>query len=875
MKRLLLFLFIQAAGHQVLAVDKSGMKATSSASFLDADYTITTEGGEVIITDLTGTGEVLEISENSGNIRFNVSGKTYSMDGGAITAFTTPADVALLGKTGITIHAGAGDDIINIGAFSTQLPGLTINGDAGNDQVNLNGNITFTPGATLDLDLLNDGPAPGIDGLHLAAGAQLLLSGTGTAVVKMGRSITLATGSLLQSQNGNITLEANYQQVPNSESYIGVHMGGGTVEITGTGVLAIRGKGGVPNFGGVVINGGGQVIGGNTGTVHIEGKGNELATALAGGGILLDATNSKITSHGADITIAGFAGGTNATNNPTGFYNFNGQVIAPGSANINITGHGLALGKGTGVSLFGGVIETAGGNITINGAGALVGTFLNAGSVLKTIGVGNIYLAGALVSNGPAASHSGLAQDMSSSVTTVDGNITLTGTGTEVVDDIAFYDAGGSTVFYSNITSVNGNIEIVADSFTGGTTNLITTNGYISYLPRSTNRHIGLGGADIRGTGGTLGLSDAELDFASAPTIKIGDTNTALVGVAAPISRASSTNMEITGSGLVLAASSLDLNGGDLLINTNGTVPGASGVDISAGTVSFGAENALLFAINGPVAETGYPQFNVVGTVDLTDVTLVFTRNYSPTSGEVYTLIVNDGTDAVIGTFKGGAEGMRIPNFLGSQLDGIISYVGGDGNDVVVSVTNPLPVTLVSFTGKKTADNQNLLKWFTTEEKDFDRFEVQRSGDAKAFETIASVDGATATRAALNSYEFTDNQAKNINYYRLKMVDTDGTFDYSKIISINSFGQGSDEQQIVGSFYPNPSSGQVYVDLYAIENDDWKITVLDANWRIIHSENRTLQKGMNKIALDDLSSGLNLVRFENKKFNTVRKIVRK
>jgi hypothetical protein len=91
----------------VLAVDKSGMEAASSVSFLDADYTITTTGGEVVVTDLTGTGEVLEISENSGNIRFNVAGKTYSVDGGTITAFTIPMHQTLPKLTGK--HIGVTD----------------------------------------------------------------------------------------------------------------------------------------------------------------------------------------------------------------------------------------------------------------------------------------------------------------------------------------------------------------------------------------------------------------------------------------------------------------------------------------------------------------------------------------------------------------------------------------------------------------------------------------------------------------------------------------------------------------------------------------------------------------------------------------------
>jgi hypothetical protein len=875
MKRLLLLLFIQAPGDHVLAVDKTGMETTGPASFLDADYTITTTGGELIVTDLAGTGEVLELSENSGNIRILVTGKTYSIDGGAITAFTTPADIPISGKTGITIHAGAGDDTLNIGAFATQLPSLTINGDAGNDVVNFNGSMTFNPNANLDLDMLNDALAPGIDGMQLAAGAQLLLSGTGMAVVKMGRSISLAAGSMLQSQNGNISFEANYQLVPNTESYIGVHIGGGTVEITGTGLLAIKGKGGVPNLRGVVINSGGQVIGGNTGIVHIEGKGTELATASADG-ILLEGTDSKITSHGADIAIVGYVGTSGARNNPTGFYNFNGHVFAPGSANINISGYGdLALGNSTGVSLFGGVIETAGGNITVNGTGALVGTYLNARSVLKTIEGGNIYLSGNLVSNSVATPYSGLAQDMFSSVTTVDGHITISGTGSETAHDIIFYGAS-APAFYSNITSENGNIVVIADSFTGGTTNLTTTNGYIGYLPRSVNRHISLGGPDLPGAGGILGLSDAELDFASAPAIKIGDANTALVGLAAPISRALATNMEITGYGLLLAASPLDLNGGELLINTvNGTTPGAAGVDFSGSTVSFETGNKLSIAINGPDADTGYQQFNVEGAVDLTGVNLVFTRSYMPTKGQVFTIVVNDGTDAILGTFQGLAEGARIPNFCGSPLDGIVSYAGGDGNDVVILVSDPLPVTLVSFTGKKTTENQNTLQWITADEKDFDRFEIQRSEDAKAFETIGSVDGEAAINAALKSYEFADNQAKDMGYYRLKMVDTDGSFNYSKIISINSTGQSAEDHGIVGPFYPNPSLGRVYVDLYTTENGSWTITVSDATGRVIRSENRTLQKGMHKITLDHLPSGLNLVRFDNGRYNIVRKLMRK
>ena len=143
-----------------------------------ADYTITTTGGNVVITDVTGTGETLDISENSGNIRFNVTGKTYSIDGGITTAFTTPADVALSGKTSITVNTAVGNDIINVGAFTTQLPTLTLNGGTGDDQVFMNGDITFAANANLDLDLQNDDANPGMDAVTFAINANLLISCT-------------------------------------------------------------------------------------------------------------------------------------------------------------------------------------------------------------------------------------------------------------------------------------------------------------------------------------------------------------------------------------------------------------------------------------------------------------------------------------------------------------------------------------------------------------------------------------------------------------------------------------------------------------------------------------------------------------------------
>lgn len=81
------------------------------------------------------------------------------------------------------------------------------------------------------------------------------------------------------------------------------------------------------------------------------------------------------------------------------------------------------------------------------------------------------------------------------------------------------------------------------------------------------------------------------------------------------------------------------------------------------------------------------------GTVDLTGSTIfpqLFGTN--PTNGEVFTLIDNDGVDAVTGTFAGYPEGA---SYVSGPVTLTISYVGGDGNDVVFTASvaaTPTPV---------------------------------------------------------------------------------------------------------------------------------------------------------------------------------------
>ena len=191
-----------------------------------------------------------------------------------------------------------------------------------------------------------------------------------------------------------------------------------------------------------------------------------------------------------------------------------------------------------------------------------------------------------------------------------------------------------------------------------------------------------------------------------------------------------------------------------------------------------------------------------------------------------------------------------------------------------VYTVSVMPVTLVSFSGSRTTDNQTSLKWITADEKDFNRFEVQRSVDALSFETVGVVD-SSPDGTALKSYAFVDSHHNDeALYYRLKMLDNDKTFQYSKIISIKSSVSAAADQAVVGAFYPNPSPGAAEIDLYALEKGTWVITIIDKVGKIVRSENRILQKGMNTLEVSGLASGLNLVRFENEQGSVLRKLVK-
>lgn len=148
-----------------------------------------------------------------------------------------------------------------------------------------------------------------------------------------------------------------------------------------------------------------------------------------------------------------------------------------------------------------------------------------------------------------------------------------------------------------------------------------------------------------------------------------------------------------------------------------------------------------------------------------------------------------------------------------------------------------LPVRLVSFrAGIEGTDG--VLTWQTAEETGFSHMEVERSLDGRSFAFV----GRHAAQGTKNGgrYTFVDpgvtEKMANTVYYRLKLVDVDGSFGYSRILAAD-ISRGTGQVYV----YPNPAVETLYVRL---ETGD------KVRWEIVDLSGRTMKSG------DEAGAGL-------------------
>ncbi|MEO8765347.1 MAG: choice-of-anchor tandem repeat GloVer-containing protein [Ginsengibacter sp.] len=164
----------------------------------------------------------------------------------------------------------------------------------------------------------------------------------------------------------------------------------------------------------------------------------------------------------------------------------------------------------------------------------------------------------------------------------------------------------------------------------------------------------------------------------------------------------------------------------------------------------------------------------------------------------------------------------------------------------------PLPVALVSLTGKNSG-NSNQLTWKVDNEQHLDYYQLERSVDGQNFKEISQIK-ATGN----NSYSYTDLVAGGsfLYYYRLKSLDKDGHFKYSIVIKIRTGLKG------LAVVTPNPFRDKLIVNIESPLQQKVIFMLSDLNGRKLYRDSKVLASGSNIIEINEagrLSKGTYLL----------------
>lgn len=170
-----------------------------------------------------------------------------------------------------------------------------------------------------------------------------------------------------------------------------------------------------------------------------------------------------------------------------------------------------------------------------------------------------------------------------------------------------------------------------------------------------------------------------------------------------------------------------------------------------------------------------------------------------------------------------------------------------------------LPVTLIAFKARPVEDHV-LLEWSTSEEINSDRFEIQRSTDGKAWSTIGTLKSHENANE-VHAYSFPDTNQSSVakRYYRLKMIDLDGTYAFSHIETVSL------AKQVATKIYPNPATEVLHLSSEEVIREVQIFSV--SGEQVMRLKDA---KGISKVDVGKLLPGIYLVKVNGESFQIVK-----
>ncbi len=197
------------------------------------------------------------------------------------------------------------------------------------------------------------------------------------------------------------------------------------------------------------------------------------------------------------------------------------------------------------------------------------------------------------------------------------------------------------------------------------------------------------------------------------------------------------------------------------------------------------------------------------------------------------------------------------------ELTGLTSFSGGSGAVTLIPIT-PLPVTLVDFSGKRMTNTQVKLNWQTVQEVNSLGFDVEYAQNARDFEKIGFV-FSQGNDKTLANYESLHNNTTG-GYFRLKQIDKDGKFNYSKIVYI----AGTTEASVL--VYPNPAQDKINIELGELKATD-EVRFVLRNMLGVEVSKNIINQTKTEVNVEPFAKGIYILEIIKNGKRTIKKIV--
>ena len=193
-------------------------------------------------------------------------------------------------------------------------------------------------------------------------------------------------------------------------------------------------------------------------------------------------------------------------------------------------------------------------------------------------------------------------------------------------------------------------------------------------------------------------------------------------------------------------------------------------------------------------------------------------------------------------------------------------------------ILTPLPVELISFEGFQNEEVIEL-QWATATEINNSHFIVEKLGENNKFYEIGRVEGNGDSKSRINYQSFDTEPIVGANYYRLKQVDFDGDFTYSRVIEVRFAKDGKVVEIPIGmELYPNPvNTGELTIKLQGFVNSEkTQVQIFDLMGREVFRSSMKVERQFSVeelFMIPALPTGIYIVKVADGKQSLAKRIV--